>query len=344
MLGSSNAPLSAAYDLAMLDLDGVVYVGGDAVPGAPEHLARAREAGMRCAYVTNNASRSPGAVVSHLRALGIQLDDADVVTSAQAAASVLRAQHGDGAVVLVLGGEGLWQAVEAEGLEGREVDTVQDGASPGDAGGPVALVTGYGPEVLWRQVMRAAVLIRDGLPWVASNTDMSIPTSYGTAPGHGVLVDTLRRFAEVEPTVAGKPARPLLDETVARVGGERPLMVGDRLDTDIEGGTAVGVDTLLVLTGVTGLGELVTAPAEQRPTYVSADLGGLHVAHQEPEAPRDGDDTWQHAGWAARTTDGRLVVEGDGTVDAWWQLVAAAAWAHLDATGEPVATDALQEP
>lgn len=344
MLGSSHDPLSAAYDLAMLDLDGVVYVSGDAVPGAPEHLARARGSGMRCAYVTNNASRPPATVVAHLRDLGIELDDADVVTSAQAAASVLRAEHGDGAVVLVLGGEGLWQAVEAAGLEGRQVDTVRDEASPGDEGGPVALVTGYGPEVLWRQVMRAAVLLRDGLPWVASNTDMSIPTSYGTAPGHGVLVDTLRRFAEVEPTVAGKPARPLLDETVARVGGERPLMVGDRLDTDIEGGTAVGVDTLLVLTGVTGLDELVAATPEQRPTYVSADLGGLHETHQAPEAPQGRNSTWRHQGWEVRTTDGRLEVDGDGPVDAWWQVVAAAAWAHLDATGEPVATDALQEP
>ncbi len=343
MLASSPAPLESTYDLAMLDLDGVVYVSGDAVPGAPEHLARARAAGMRCAYVTNNASRPPGTVVAHLRDLGIELADSDVVTSAQAAASVLRAQHGEGAEVLVLGGEGLWQAVEAAGLHGRGVDDLQDAAGPGQPGGPVALVTGYGPEVLWRQVMRAAVLLRDGLPWVASNTDLSIPTSYGTAPGHGVLVDTLRRFAGVEPTVAGKPARPLLDETVARVGGERPLMVGDRLDTDIEGGTAVGVDTLLVLTGVTGLAELVAASPSQRPTFVSADLGGLHEPHQAPGAPQD-DGVWRHQGWAARTTDGRLEVDGDGPVDAWWQVVASAAWSHLDATGEPVATDALQEP
>lgn len=339
MLGTSPDPLVTAYDLAMLDLDGVVYVGGDAVPGAPEHLSRARAAGMRCAYVTNNASRPPEAVVAHLREIGIELDEGDVVTSAQAAASVLVAQHGAGATVLVLGGEGLWQAVATAGLRGRQVD---DGQDPGGGEEPVALVTGYGPEVLWRQVMRAAVLLRGGLPWVASNTDMSIPTAYGTAPGHGVLVDTLRRFAEVEPTVAGKPAPPLLEETMSRVGGDRPLMVGDRLDTDIEGGAAVDVDTLLVLTGVTGLAELVAAEPHQRPTYVAIDLGGLHRAHAAPRADEDGG--WAHAGWRAQVEAGRLVLTGGGTPDAWWQVVAAAAWAHRDATGGTVGIEGLESP
>lgn len=339
MLGTSPDPLVTAYDLAMLDLDGVVYVGGDAVPGAPGHLSRARAAGMRCAYVTNNASRPPETVVAHLREIGIELDEGDVVTSAQAAASVLVAEHGAGATVLVLGGEGLWQAVAAAGLHGRQVDDDKD---PENGGDPVALVTGYGPDVLWRQVMRAAVLLRDGLPWVASNTDMSIPTAYGTAPGHGVLVDTLRRFAGVEPAVAGKPARPLLDETVFRVGGDRPLMVGDRLDTDIEGGVAVDVDTLLVLTGVTGLDELVAAEPHQRPTYVATDLGGLHRAHAAPQGDEDGG--WAHEGWQAQVEVGRLVLSGDGPPEAWWQVVAAAAWAHLDATGEVVGTEGLERP
>ena len=128
-----------------------------------------------------------------------------------------------------------------------------------------AVVTGYGPDVLWGQIMRAAVRIQDGLWWVASNTDLTFPTTFGVAPGHGVLVETLRRFTGVEPVVAGKPARPLLDETVRRCGGERPLMVGDRLDTDIEGAHAAGVDSLLVMTGVTGLAELVAARARAAP-------------------------------------------------------------------------------
>src|SRR6185295_10803463 len=109
------------------------------------------------------------------------------------------------------------------------------------------------------------------LPWVASNADLTIPTAYGTAPGHGVLVGLLSQFGGVRPQVAGKPERPLLDETVRRLGGRRPLMVGDRLDTDIDGAINQGCDSLLVMTGVTGVADLMSVPAGRRPTYISGD-------------------------------------------------------------------------
>jgi HAD superfamily hydrolase (TIGR01450 family) len=269
-------------------------------------------------------------VAEHLRELGVQADADDVVTSAQAAARLLEERLGAGASVVVLGAGGLVEAVSAAGL--RPVG-VKDDAE--------AVVTGYGPDVLWREVMRAAVRIRDGLWWVASNTDLTIPTKYGTAPGHGVLVETLRRFSGVEPVVAGKPARPLLDETVRRCGGERPLMVGDRLDTDIEGARTAGIDSLLVMTGVTGLAELVAARPELRPTYLSADLSGLDEPHPAPEV---GDDQVVLGGWTARVTGGALDVEGQGDVDDWWRVVAVAAWRHLDATGTPAATDGITQP
>ena len=150
------------------------------------------------------------------------------------------------------------------------------------------MVTGYGPDLPWRDIMRAAVRIRDGLPWVASNTDYTIPTPYGVAPGHGVLVEMLGRFTGVSPDVAGKPARPLLDETVRRVGGERPLMVGDRLDTDIEGANGLGLDSLLVLTGVSTLDDLVAAPAERVPTFVALSLDALN-APQAADAAAPGE-------------------------------------------------------
>jgi ribonucleotide monophosphatase NagD (HAD superfamily) len=253
-----------------------------------------------------------------------------VVTSAQAAARVLADRLGEGGRVVVLGGRGLADAVAEAGL-------VQVGVED-DAEG---VVTGYGPEVLWGQIMRAAVRIRDGLWWVASNTDLTFPTSFGVAPGHGVLVETLRRFSGVEPVVAGKPSRPLLDETVRRCGGERPLMVGDRLDTDIEGAHVAGVDSLLVLTGVTGLAELVAAPPELRPTYVSADLRGLASAHPAPEVSED---AVTLGGWQGRVVDGGLQLSGAGDVDDWWRVVAVTAWRHLDDTGQPVGTDGVAPP
>ena len=147
------------------------------------------------------------------------------------------------------------------------------------------------------------------------------------------MVELLERFSGVEAEVAGKPERPLLDETVRRVGGRRPLMVGDRLDTDIEGAHRAGVDSLLVLTGVTGLDALVAAPPQLRPTYLSLDLGGLFDPHPEPAA--DGE-TRGIGGWTARVEESRVVVSGDGAPADWWRSVAAAAWAHLDATGEVV--------
>jgi hypothetical protein len=189
--------------------------------------------------------------------------------------------------------------------------------------------------------MRVAVRIRDGLPWVASNTDRTIPTAFGVAPGHGVQVEMLSRFAGVDPQVAGKPERPLLDETVRRVGGRRPLMVGDRLDTDIEGARRAGMDSLLVLTGVTGLPELVTATAPERPTYVAPDLAGLLVAHAAPMLTDGG---WLLGGWRSAVVDGGLRVTGDGPVEDWWRVVAAAAWAHLDGAGVPVHLSGVDVP
>jgi glycerol-1-phosphatase len=330
VLKTSTRALCEDYDLAMLDLDGVVYIGGGPVPAAAESIKEARARGMRIAFVTNNAARPPSQVADHLRELDVQADDHDVVTSAQAAASVLRERFGAGARIATLGAAGLREALEGAGLEVVAVDAVAD-----------AGVTGYGPDVPWRDIMQLATRIRAGLPWVASNTDGSIPTPYGEAPGHGVLVEMIARFAGVAPTVAGKPAPPLLHETIKRVGGERPLMVGDRLDTDIEGGTAVGVDTLLVTTGVTGVDKLLAAAPALRPTYIAADLSGLLVPHEAPQAL--GGEI--HAGgWTASVRDGQLTVSGAGDTSDWWRAVAVAGWRHLDAAGAPARHAGLVPP
>ncbi len=330
-LRGSDEPLTAGYDLAMLDLDGVVYIGPEVVPGAPEQIERAASAGMHVAFVTNNASRTPATVAEHLRELGVHAEDTDVVTSAQAAATLLAEDLPDGAPVFVIGGEGLQVALREQGL--TPVQSVDEE--------PVAVVSGYHPDLRWRTVIDGAILVRRGLPWVASNTDLTVPTPLGPGPGNGVLVRAVAEFAEVSPRVAGKPEPPLVEETVRRVGGERPLMVGDRLDTDIEGAVRAGCDSLLVMTGVTGLEQLVAAQPGQRPAYLSADLGGLHTTHPAPQ--KDGT-AWSCGGWTARVEDGRLVVEGEGEDDDWWRVVAAAAWSHLDDEGEPADVERLTVP
>ncbi|HET6562801.1 MAG TPA: HAD-IIA family hydrolase [Marmoricola sp.] len=330
-LGSCEKPLWSAYDVAMLDLDGVVYIGPDAVEGAAEHLAAAAEAGMSLAYVTNNASRPPAAVAAHLVELGMPARADDVVTSAQAAARLVADKVPRGGAVFVIGGEGLFEALEEVGL--TPVQRIEDE--------PVAVVSGYHPDLRWKTVIDGAILVRAGVPWFASNTDLSVPTRHGPGPGNGVLVGVVAEFAGVDPVVAGKPEPPLFHETRLRVGGERPLVVGDRLDTDIEGAVRAGYDSLLVMTGVTGLAELVAAEPGVRPTYLATTLAGLGLTHV---APAEADGGWVRAGWRATTKEGTLRVEGEGTPDDWLAVVAAAAWSHLDTHGEPVGIDGLELP
>jgi HAD superfamily hydrolase (TIGR01450 family) len=252
------------YDLILLDLDGVVYVGGHAVPHAADALAEVRGRGVKLGYVTNNAARTPEQIAAHLTDLDVPARPQEVVTSAQAAATVLSGLHPAGTPIAVLGTDGLREALS-------ERDLVPVGVED-DA---EAIVSGYGPDVPWRDIMRAAARIRGGLPWFAANTDDTIPTPYGEAPGHGALVELLTRFSGVIPPAAGKPAIPLFDEARRRIPGERVLMVGDRLDTDILGANNAGIDSLLVFTGVTSPEQLAHAPAGERPTFVADDLRGL---------------------------------------------------------------------
>lgn len=319
MLEQSITPILEAHDLIMFDLDGVVYVGSEAIDGVADRIDRVRSTGRHVAFVTNNASRTPAQVADKLTGVGVAAEPTDVVTSAQAAARLLADEHGAGAKVLLLGGEGLRVALVEAGLE--PVDEPE---------GAVALASGYGPDVRWRDIMRASTLVKGGLPYVASNADLTIPTPYGLAPGHGVLVRTITGFAGVEATIAGKPEKPLMDETVRRVGGDRPLMVGDRLDTDIEGARAIAAPSLLVLTGVTWLEDLARATPELRPTYVSPTLEGLFEPHPAPHVATD---VVELGGWTGRVDDGRLVVTGEGDEADWWRVAVTACWVHLDDTG-----------
>ena len=335
MAGPRDASLATSYDLLMFDLDGVVYLDGHAVEHAAESIAYARDSGAHVAFITNNASRTPQEVVAQLRELGVAADLGDVVTSSQAAARLLLDDYGPGARISVLGARGLVEALAEAGLEPVEV---------GDPGA-VAVVSGYAPDIRWRVIMQAATLIRNGLPWVATNADLTLPTDNGLAPGHGLLVRLISDFAEVTPEVAGKPQRPLLDETRRRVRGERPLMVGDRLDTDIAGATEAGTDSLLVMTGVSSLDDLLCAGPGERPTWIGHDLTALR--RPGVEATADGD-RWTAGPWRASVRQGRLIVDGaEGQPeqrDAWWTAVAAAGWEHLDRAGTAADTAGMSEP
>ncbi|MEV0304935.1 HAD hydrolase-like protein [Streptomyces prasinus] len=312
--GSGQA-LSEAYDTALLDLDGVVYAGGRAIVHAVESLAVAGAGGMHLAYVTNNALRTPDTVAAHLTELGIPTEAGDVITSAQAVARLVSEQVPSGARVLVIGGEGLRVALSERGL--TPVESADDD--------PAAVVQGYGgPDFPWGRFAEASYAIARGVPWFASNTDLTIPSGRGIAPGNGAAVEVVRIATGAEPQVAGKPLPPMHRETILRTGAERPLVVGDRLDTDIEGAFNGGVDSLLVLTGVTDGAQLLAAPPQHRPTFVDADLRGMLTG--QPEVVEADGGGFRCGGWTATAAGERLELDGEGTAPDGLRALCAAAW------------------
>jgi HAD superfamily hydrolase (TIGR01450 family) len=320
-----GSPLSDHYDAALLDLDGVVYLGGTPIPGAAAGLAAASGRGMKLAYVTNNASRTPHAIAAQLVAMGIPATAADIVTSAQAAAHVLADRLPAGSPVLVAGGAGLHQAVRERGL--RPVTSA--------AVGPLAVVQGYSPHIDYGLLAEAALAINAGAWYVLSNADPTLPTPRGPQPGNGSLAQVLIHATGVRPVVAGKPEPPLHAESVERVGAKRPLVVGDRLDTDIEGAFRGGADSLLVLTGVTRPADLLLAPAEHRPSYVAADLAGLNASHPEVTAADGG---FRCGGWVATSGasgEAWLAVTGAGEWIDGLRALCGAAWSAGVPPGSP---------
>ncbi|MEX2971063.1 HAD-IIA family hydrolase [Streptomyces sp. C184] len=308
-----RSALSEAYDTALLDLDGVVYAGGQAIAHAVPSLITARDGGMHLAYVTNNAARTPQAVADQLSGFGLPTGAEDVITSAQAVARLISEQVPPGARVLAIGGEGLLVALRERGLE--PVFSAEDE--------PAAVVQGYDPTLDWARLAEAAYAVQRGVPWFASNTDLTIPKERGIAPGNGALIEVVRIAAGGSPQVAGKPEPPMHRETVLRTGARRPLVIGDRLDTDIEGACNGGVDSLLVLTGVTTPAELLAAPPQHRPAYVEADLRGLLAP--QPEVAADGDG-FRCGGWRAEASGDTLAVTGEGTPLDGLRALCAAAW------------------
>ncbi|MCA1008274.1 HAD-IIA family hydrolase [Rhodococcus hoagii] len=308
--------LRAGHDVLLLDLDGTVYQGPEVIPGAREALEAGDE---RQLYVTNNASRSPAEVAEHLRELGFDAADEDVVTSSQSAARLLSEQLDAGSAVLVVGTEALCAEVEKVGL--RAVRRFADG--------PVAVVQGHSPATDWAILAEATLAIRAGALWIAANVDSTLPTERGLVLGNGSMVAALRTATGREPVVAGKPAAPLMHDALERAGASKPLVVGDRLDTDIAGANAVGVESLLVLTGVSTTADLLRASVDHRPTYIASSLEALNRPAEESAVA-------VHPGWQADFEAGDLVVRsvdiGDDaterTTAGAFLTVLAAAWAH----------------
>nr|WP_150308740.1 HAD-IIA family hydrolase [Planctomonas psychrotolerans] len=277
-------------DAIFADLDGVVYKGDSAIPHAVESLNAAVDSGIRVGYITNNASRTDVVVADHLSALGLKVQPADVVTSPQAAASVLGTLIPAGSTVLVVGGAGLVHEVERAGF------VVTRSAEDS----PAAVVQGFAPDVGWMHLAEAAFALHDpSVLWVATNTDWTIPVGRGIAPGNGTLVSAVHTAVGRLPTaVAGKPEIPIFEEASRRFGAATPLFLGDRLDTDILGANRAGMASALVLTGIDQAKQVLAADASSRPTYILEDLRSLREQYPATSFTDDG----------ATATVGRSVV------------------------------------
>ncbi|QPZ40274.1 HAD-IIA family hydrolase [Paramicrobacterium chengjingii] len=298
-------------DAVLADLDGVVYAGHKAIPHAVESLTRVAES-IRVGYITNNAARTDAVVAEQLRGYGLETTPRDVITSPQAAVRLLRTKVADGALVLVVGGEGLIDELTKAGY--RVTRSAEDG--------PDAVVQGFAPDVDWAQLAEAAYALQDGrdandLPWIATNTDWTIPRDRGIAPGNGTLVSAVHTAVGRLAEVAGKPEVPIFEEARLRFEAQHPLVIGDRLDTDILGANRAGISSLLVLTGVDQAKHVLAAPEGSRPDFVVSDLRELFEPYPVTVLSRD--NTQAHVGDAVvRVVDDTqidVVRDGDSALN-----------------------------
>lgn len=293
-----DEPVQTRYDVALLDLDGVVYRGPHGIEHASNSVAAARAAGMRTMFVTNNAARSPQSVADHLTELEIPTEPDQVITAAQAAAALIAAGADAGTRVLVIGGSGLREAVLAEGL--TLVDSADDR--------PTVVVQGLALTLGWKDLTEAVYAISAGASHLATNLDATLPTERGMALGNGSLVAAVVNATGVQPRSTGKPQPEIFHQAARRAGASRPIVVGDRLNTDLAGARAAGYPGLHVLTGVDQARELLRAIAAERPDLLAVDLRGLAQTHPAPEQ----DGQWWRCGVASARIDGkRLVLRTD---------------------------------
>jgi HAD superfamily hydrolase (TIGR01450 family) len=253
----------------VLDLDGVIWLGGDPIPGAADAVARLRDSGERVLFATNNSFATRAEYEAQLAREGIQAEG-DVVTSAMAAATLVEA----GQRVLVCGGPGIVESLERRGAEVATAAAYGPGRAGWDAGIDVVMA-GFHRDFDYERLRFAAQAVMGGARLVATNDDATYPTPQGPIPGGGAIVAAIAYAAGVEPVVAGKPHAPMADlirSLAGRHEDSRGIVVGDRPETDGALAVVLGYRYGLVLSGVTSADDL---PVEPGPDLVAADLAAL---------------------------------------------------------------------
>lgn len=255
------------YSAFLLDMDGVLYLLNDPIPGSPETVRRLGDAGKKIVYITNNSSATTAQYVEKLDRFDIAAEPRQFVTSADVAGRYLeRNCQVDGKTAFMIGEAGLRAVIEATGLKMLDGD---------EARGADFVLVGWDRHFDFERLKTAVIAIRHGATYIAMNTDATYPTPEGLWPGAGSIVAAVTTGSGCEPVVMGKPNPRMIELALERAGvaAEDTLLVGDRLDTDIKAGIAAGIDTLLVLTGISTLAEAESTGIW--PRHVREDLAGL---------------------------------------------------------------------
>jgi 4-nitrophenyl phosphatase len=232
------------------DMDGVLWRGNQPMPGLVDFFAFLRQAGIRFVLATNNASKTSADYVKRLAGFGVEVSPDEILCAAESTAEYL-AQVAPGARLFVIGESPLENVLTQRGLT-----LVPEEAVPlGVAGSrPVVdfVVVGWNRELTWKKLARAVLLIRDGARFIGTNPDRTWPSEYGLLPGNGANLAFLQAATDVEPLVIGKPGQIMFEQALARLGldSSTVVMLGDRIETDIEGGYRAGLQTIFVCSGV----------------------------------------------------------------------------------------------
>ncbi|MDY2667987.1 MAG: HAD-IIA family hydrolase [Schaalia hyovaginalis] len=338
-LRAMETALVEAFDTVLLDLDGTAWNGDRTIAHASESVDAVREAGMKTVFVTNNAMRTPAQVAQKLRSMGFTAEPEMVMTSAMDIIAIMKETLDEGAKVFVIGGAGLREALEDAGYV--IVDSADDE--------PAAVVQGLDTAVDWTLLSEGAFAIQRGAEFYATNLDATLPQERGFALGNGSLVRAIEHATRKRPRAGGKPEPGIYLRAAALVDGEKPIAVGDRLETDISGAVSASMPAMHVLTGVHGARDVIRAPRGQRPSFLALDMRGLLEAHPRAKHHRDG--TWtcgdsqvvKVTRWGALTVDDVELDENTPctvTLDTY-RALAAAGWDYADEKGNAVRCPAI---
>jgi len=250
----------------ILDMDGVIWKADAPIGNLPTTFKRIRERGLKFVFATNNGTKTPEDYQKKLRELGVEVDAEQVVTSALGIAFLMAQKHPRGTKIFMIGEDGIRTALEGQGFEIVSVENASDAE---------AVVMGIDRGVNFQKMMEATLLVRAGRPFYTTNTDRTFPTPRGEIPGSGAWLSVVTTATGIQPIVAGKPFPYLMELSLERLGTSREetLVVGDRLETDIAAGQAVGCPTAMVLSGVSTQAEVEAW--KPSPTLIAADLAAL---------------------------------------------------------------------